>query len=475
MDEYDLRSEELDTIKAIYEDLSIIDTSTQSGTVLVPIVLDGEISVRLEVADPKVSLSTKVAFLPPVSFTFVLPEKYPYEAPPDIEIQSVVLAADTVSQIGADLAQMWYEMKDQVLFSMIDFIQQKTHEYADEISDKTIFCNKQELYEKLRAYDQEKRLDSFNGSTFNCEICQRDLKGDKCVKFSDCNHVFCRVCLRDFFVSLIDSGDVEKVHCPDFQCGKDVLQVREKYLRLDFLGGDNFDFEEFKHKIMTPPIKPDVVHGILGTDAEGTALYEKYSTIYTDHQHALIAKLFPMRLVSCPRPHCSSMIFRENTQDRLVVCRQCGYAFCNTCRKSFHSSSIDCSRKRDDTIYHGIAVEDIELWIAEGKSTPAGNELRCRYGHELLRKVADEYTMDQMFNEMLREESHEFSKCPTCDIVIQRSEGCNKMRCSHCYTFFCHLCSTFLDQDHPYDHFKDRASPCYNRLFQGMPGTEDLN
>ncbi|KAM9897748.1 hypothetical protein OXX79_006700 [Metschnikowia pulcherrima] len=474
MDGQDIRKEELETIKAIYEDSAQIDFHNLSGSIKIPITLENDVLVQLSSREGG-SLSTYVRYLPSIHLDFEFPEHYPYEAPPETKIRSQILDESKQTEITRNLTKLWSDSRDQVLFSMIDHIQQVSYDYVDSVQSKTMDCHGDQIfYDQIIAFDQEQRLESFNASTFTCEICQGDVKGEKCMQFSPCEHVFCRKCLRDFFTSLIESGDVEKVHCPDFECGKSALQIREKYLRLDFLTRDNFDFEEFKRNIMTPPIRLDTLQAVLGTESGGVSLFEKYIAIYNDHQHALIAKLFPMRLVTCPRDHCPAMIFRENTQDRLVVCRQCGYAFCNTCRKSFHSGSIDCSRTKDERVYHGIAVEDIELWISEGKSTPAGNQLRCRYGHELLRKVADEYTMDQMFNELLKEESHEFSTCPTCDIVIQRSEGCNKMRCSHCYTFFCHLCSAFLDQDHPYDHFKDKASTCYNRLFQGMPGTEDM-
>lgn len=475
MDEPDLRAEELATIEAIYQDLAAVDLETFSGTVHVPIVLDGEVSVKLSALQESV-ISTSVSYLPSVDLCFWLPEKYPYEEPPRFELQSPILEKTVLSGISSELVTLWNDLKDQVLFTMVDFLQQKTEEYANIIGSEYIKCNgDQALYQQLIVHDEEKRKFSFENASFTCEICQRHLKGDKCVKFCECGHVFCRDCLRDFFASLIDSGDVEKVHCPDFECGKQALSARENYLRLDTITQENFDFDQFRQKIMKPPIKLDILQMVLGTDSTGVALYERYMSIYTDHQHALIAKLFPLRLVSCPRKNCPSMIFRENTQERLVVCRKCDYAFCNTCRKSYHSSSIDCTRSKTEAVYQTVAIEDIEIWIAEGKSTPRGNELRCKYGLELLRKVADEYTMDQLFNEMLKENSYDFSKCPTCDIVIQRLEGCNKMRCTHCYTFFCHMCSAFLDPDHPYDHFKDRASPCYNRLFHGMPGTEDLD
>lgn len=168
------------------------------------------------------------------------------------------------------------------------------------------------------------------------------------------------------------------------------------------------------------------------------------------------------------------MIFREDMISRLVICRVCDYAFCNTCRKSYHSDSIDCSRRNDTKQYQGVPIEDLEIWLESEPKSKKRNDLRYRYGFDLMSRVSQEYKMDKLFNEMLADESQGFKKCPTCDLIIQRSDGCNKMRCSSCFTFFCNVCGIYLDHDHPYDHFKEPTSPCYGKLFEGMPGMEDI-
>lgn len=113
------------------------------------------------------------------------------------------------------------------------------------------------------------------------------------------------------------------------------------------------------------------------------------------------------------------------------------------------------------------------MWL----DTEDGSKERIRlgylYGRVLMKKMADEYLMDKLFKEMLDDESQGLQKCPTCDTIIQRKDGCNKMLCSTCATSFCNLCGVYLEREKPYDHFKDPESSCYGRLFQGMPGLEE--
>lgn len=59
----------------------------------------------------------------------------------------------------------------------------------------------------------------------------------------------------------------------------------------------------------------------------------------------------------------------------------------------------------------------------------------------------------------------------------QKSDGCNKMVCGKCNTFFCWLCGVRLDPVVPYKHYYDSKSRCYNLLFQGMQyeDNDDIN
>lgn len=468
----DVRRQELETLQAIYEDETTLDFDSLSGKVDLQISVEDGLAVILEIPNSNVFRSTKVNYLPSILLHFTLPEKYPYEEPPKLDLKCMVVPDPKLEELKASLLHEWEDTKDQILFTMIEYLKENVGwKVRDYIGNKINCSEDGARYEQLIEFDSDEKQRLFDRSTFTCEICQSDLKGENCLKFSPCNHIFCNDCLHNFFTSLIESGSVEKVHCPDFECSKRVLGLREKYLRLDNIANENFDFNDFKKQIMTPHIKTALLQRILG-DGDGRQLYEKFLKLFADHQHELIAKMFPMRLVSCPRESCPAMIFRENMTQRLVICRQCQYAFCNTCRKSYHSDAVDCVKKNKDKQYYGVPEEALQLWLDAKPDSKERSELKYKYGSDLMKKVSDEYKMDQLFNDLLNNESDDFSRCPTCDIIIQRLDGCNKMKCSSCYTFFCNICSIFLDYDHPYDHFTDPSSPCYRKLFHGMPGAD---
>ncbi len=55
--------------------------------------------------------------------------------------------------------------------------------------------------------------------------------------------------------------------------------------------------------------------------------------------------------------------------------------------------------------------------------------------------------------------------------VLQKEDGCNKMTCGRCSTYFCWLCLAHLNPRCPYLHFSDPSSKC--NLFQGLERDED--
>lgn len=466
------RSEELETLKAIFAENVTIDASEFSGRISVIASFPAETTIKLCSPDSTVLSQTNVSHVGEITIDFTLPEGYPSCEAPRLALSSPLLTEPARAVLLAEFHQLWADLRDQVLFTIIDLLQEKSAQELSSLFGQPVdqFVDPS-LYETVVDFDRRRKQELFQLKTFACEICQLEVKGDGCVQFEPCEHVYCRHCLNNFFSSLINNGEVEKIHCPNFDCSKAAFQARELFLAADYLSRENFDFEQFKTDIMTHPIKIDVLQNILLLSANGGELFERYMKLFTDHQHMLIAKLFPHRLVSCPRKSCPAMIFRENMVQRLVICRNCNYAFCHICRKSYHSDSIDCAKSRQNQQYLGVPIEAMEVWLANEDSKERG-ELRYKYGFDLMQKMSNEYLMDKLFNELLLDESQDFSKCPTCDLVIQRMEGCNKMRCSACYTFFCNVCGIYLSHDMPYEHFNDKSSPCYGKLFHGMPGMD---
>ena len=111
----------------------------------------------------------------------------------------------------------------------------------------------------------------------------------------------------------------------------------------------------------------------------------------------------------CPR--CESIVIAD--EDNFAHCTNCRYAFCSICSDDYHSNS-SCD-------------EMTAIMKKIKKSKDKANELKSlRY----IKKRA--------------------RQCPTCKIFINRSEGCNKMTCAQCRTYFCYSCGIQISG---YDHF----------------------
>nr|XP_037276940.1 E3 ubiquitin-protein ligase RNF14-like isoform X2 [Rhipicephalus microplus] len=95
-------------------------------------------------------------------------------------------------------------------------------------------------------------------------------------------------------------------------------------------------------------------------------------------------------------------------------------------------------------------------------ATPAGKQaMEKRYGKRTLQLLVDE----SLTQDWMQENS---KKCPHCSISIEKQDGCNKMTCWRCGTYFCWICMKALrSSGNPYQHFSDPSSGCFNKLFEG--------
>ncbi|KAL8997128.1 MAG: hypothetical protein Q9169_003511 [Polycauliona sp. 2 TL-2023] len=109
--------------------------------------------------------------------------------------------------------------------------------------------------------------------------------------------------------------------------------------------------------------------------------------------------------------------------DRLAICTQCTYAFCKVCKAGWHGDFLICDPKR--------------------KAKMTAEE-----------EASEEYIRLHT------------SHCPTCNATSQKTHGCNHMICFKCNSHFCYLCSSWLDQNNPYEHFNNPKKACFQRLWE---------
>ncbi|GBG63314.1 hypothetical protein CBR_g37671 [Chara braunii] len=128
-------------------------------------------------------------------------------------------------------------------------------------------------------------------------------------------------------------------------------------------------------------------------------------------------------LVYCPRCDVACL----ESSDHLAQCQKCFFSFCGLCRGSWHAGS-DC------------LTPEIRLAIlqARTKGKQATEEQLMRYEALVNEQLNLKYLEDTM-------------KCPACKMAIVKEEGCNKMTCTNCGSYFCYRCGKKIDG---YEHFE---------------------
>ncbi|TGZ62245.1 hypothetical protein CRM22_007567 [Opisthorchis felineus] len=129
----------------------------------------------------------------------------------------------------------------------------------------------------------------------------------------------------------------------------------------------------------------------------------------------------------CPRPGCNNNPVILDYKD-LGRCTICEMAFCPRCNCVSHGMQ-KCPKRSSES-------DDEE------------------------KRIDAEESATQKY---LKENS---KRCPGCGAHVLKNEGCNKMTCSNCSSFFCWLCGkSILDRRNPYSHFGP-GTPCAGQLFR---------
>ncbi|KAK9814225.1 hypothetical protein WJX72_002540 [[Myrmecia] bisecta] len=128
-------------------------------------------------------------------------------------------------------------------------------------------------------------------------------------------------------------------------------------------------------------------------------------------------------VVYCPR--CSSACLEDG--QNCAQCARCFFAYCSLCNEAWHPGRQCVS-----------AATKLELLRNRMKG------VRHESGSELRRKE-----LEMMSLKSIEETT---KPCPRCSMAIQKSQGCNKMTCANCNTFFCYRCGREIEG---YSHYKD--------------------
>ncbi|KAL7931160.1 RWD domain-containing protein [Trichoderma chlorosporum] len=465
VDDDDARATELETLEAIYPELRRPDGSRYAFELELPVEPAAPVTVTFPAAAPSDQAingsasdapalvdSLQVSHLPPLSMHITLPDGYPAECAPLVEISTTPqwLSAEMLARLAGEAPQLWEEMgRDLVAYTYIDHIQRAADDVFGAITAEGTLQVDPEHKLAVLDYDIKAKKAAFDKETFDCGICLDPKKGSKCHKMLDCAHIFCLQCLQDFYNDAIKEGNLSTVRCLAPNCAK------ERSAAATAAGEKGRKPKTF--------ISPSELLQI-GLSEETVKRYVdlKYKTELESDKNTIY----------CPRQWCngaarskkhkkpSGLDFEEtsdaesdqeedseangkakkgadkfNRGDLLSVCEDCGLAFCSRCFQSWHGEFFQCAPRRRD----GELTED-----------------------------------DKASLEYLKLHT---SPCPTCNAPAQKTHGCNHMICSRCDTHFCYLCSCWLDPGNPYRHYNQqqdgKVTSCYMRLWELEGGDGD--
>ncbi|KAL8644328.1 MAG: hypothetical protein Q9210_007309 [Variospora velana] len=467
----DERAIELATISAIYPELIIDDCSPFSASIGIPVDPVKPLAVRFPplthgcppanlptppdsdgssktvsngsamIKEPSQAAETlhevhELSHLPPVTLHIRLPPGYPEEKPADLSVSAEVpwLSQDVITRLEKDGHRIWEDMgRSQVLFAYIDHLGEAAEDgFGLGASSAEPLQISSELEIMLLDFDIKAKRAEFEKATFECGVCLEPKKGTICHQISHCGHVFCVKCLQDFYNNCITEGDVGNVKCVAPRCGQDTGHRRKRDKTLG------------PSELLQIPLPQAMVQRYIKLKRKN-ALESDRNTVY------------------CPRQWCQGPARSKKTEaldrgvdgesddegqgdptqevvrspeesippaERLAICTECTFAFCQVCKASWHGEFYICDPKRK------AQLTDEEI-------------------------ASEEYL-----------ELHT-SPCPQCNARCQKTHGCNHMICYKCSSHFCYLCSSWLDSRNPYQHFNDPKKACHMRLWELEAGDGD--
>lgn len=462
MDADDEREEELSTIAAIFPEIQISPSNPFLASLEIPVELSSALqisfpplvngappanppptddgSLPIPIAAKALQETHKLTHLPPLSLTIRLPEGYPATKPLEalLSTNPAWLSSSRLKELEKEAENVWNEYgRSQSVFAYIDLIQQAAERGFDlGGDDDTPLELPAEMKVALLDFDKKAQREKFEQGTYDCGVCLEPKKGLVCHRIRRCGHVFCVSCLKDFYTSAIQEGDVTTVRCLDPTCGNESPGARRRAKKQRTLGPSELlqipldhmvvkRYVELKRKKKLESDKSTVY--CPRKWCQGPARSKKYPKITSLDQYESSESETEPSIETPPLPIDPSKPPKK--EDRLAVCEDCDFAFCRVCLASWHGEFVKC-------------------WPRSAEELT--EEEQASYNYIRLRTSA----------------------CPTCDSPSQKTHGCNHMTCFQCRTHFCYLCTSWLDPSNPYEHFNNPKKECYMRLWELEEGDE---
>ncbi|KDQ63877.1 hypothetical protein JAAARDRAFT_54068 [Jaapia argillacea MUCL 33604] len=421
-----LQRDECDVVQSIYPDYISIN-SKHTIKLEIPIEFSDTRTVQV-IDDGTLSSSSpsqvNIQSLPPLLLTLILPQSYPLLSPPTIVSLSIThswLPRSSITNLKTNLVGIWEQNgepgeREAVLYSWIDHLASGTFLESLHLlnSNNTIQIphpSPTHLTALLLSSSTSHSQSIFKSTSHPCPICLSSLPGSKCILLPGCEHTFCKPCLEEYWGMCIAEGSVEGVGCPGETCVKARAQ------------GSEGEGEKARQVEVG-----EVVKRVCGEDGwvRWSWLLEKRD-LERDPTIIHCPLEFCQTPVPAPKPIASNS---TSSWDRLRTCHECGYSFCAMCKRTWHGPHIPCPIPTTSTSTSTFVLAQFD----EEKAN-----------REWMEKCT--------------------TRCPNCEVGVEKSAGCNHMTCARCKTHFCYRCAQKLNPSNPYEHFSTPGLGCYSKLF----------
>ncbi|KZT61087.1 hypothetical protein CALCODRAFT_491746 [Calocera cornea HHB12733] len=383
-------------------------------------------SVQPEEPHPPVTI--RLAHLPPILLSFVLPSLYPLQSGPShISLHSTHswIPASAQSRILDALSGKWDAASGEgIIWSWAEWIRSGEFLIESGLREGNIImlCHPAPdlLAPLLLQHDAASRNSEFAQSTYMCSICMTSQKGAQCLRLSRCGHVFCRTCLKDFWGLLIAEGDVGRVTCAEPECVKGHAEADEEDVRR----------------------------------ACGEEALERWRWLREKRELEKDPTIIYCPLQVCqapvPKPKMEEVSSgKENRWDALRTCPRCGLSFCAYCRRTWHGVLTRC------------VFAKAQAFVLEYQKAAEGSQARKaieqRYGRANVLRLVAQHEEDEKNRAWLKQST---MPCPGCQVHVEKSFGCNHMTCSKCGCHYCFSCGEKVNAQNPYAHFNDLRNKC---------------
>ncbi|GAA5825953.1 hypothetical protein JCM11251_000066 [Rhodosporidiobolus azoricus] len=428
----------------------------------VPVAPTPSSSMGTTVAAPPQPVKLRLRYLPPLEMTISLGAGYPEtEGPKEIKLREKEAEKEkeeTVKWVGEErLREAEGRLKEaylpgeESLFSIVDLLTSTSSTFLPTLSLSLPLVLRQVspvpssalLSSSIASFNSRSLSARFSATSHLCPLCFSPSRGSSCIRLSSCNCTFCTPCLKDYFSLLITEGLVRSVACPSRGC------VEERAAWEKRTGGKG------REEDVPGRVEGDEVERLCGKEGrERWEWLKEKVRVESDKR-----KDFDPTIAFCPIPSCQAACPKVEDEEKLRICPKCSYSFCLFCRSTWHGVRNQCALPQSSAI--------VTSYLAGDATEKASLEMR--YGAANLKRLVAAYEEERLLREWLEENA---TRCPGCDIPIEKSHGCNHVTCAKCQTHLCYRCGKSISPTDPYKHFSTPGGRCYGHLFDFNPGHE---